>query len=110
MRVVSLLFAGTFVLCAAVQWNDPDPIRWMGFYLVAAVLAGGASFLAIPRPIYVAVACVSFAWTAALLPEVLSEASFTGTEVERECGGVFLVGAALLGLHRMLRAQRAAAP
>jgi hypothetical protein len=25
-----------FVLAAAVQWNDPDPVRWIAFYALAA--------------------------------------------------------------------------
>ena len=32
----NILFLGVFILAAAVQWNDPDPLPWMVIYLSAA--------------------------------------------------------------------------
>jgi len=35
--------AALFGLAAAAQWNDPDPLRWVAFYLLAAAASlGGA--------------------------------------------------------------------
>ena len=39
MRIASGIFAGLFLLSAAVQWNDPDPLVWITGYLVAAGLS-----------------------------------------------------------------------
>jgi hypothetical protein len=42
-RLASGFMAGLFVLSAAVQWNDPDPLHWIGLYLTAAGLSGLAA-------------------------------------------------------------------
>lgn len=44
MRVLGATMAALFVLSIAVQWNDPDPLPWMGFYGLAAVSALGVAF------------------------------------------------------------------
>jgi hypothetical protein len=38
MKAFNIIFAILFVLCAALQYNDPDPYVWMPIYLYAAVL------------------------------------------------------------------------
>jgi hypothetical protein len=38
MKIFNIVFAILFVVCAALQYNDPDPILWMPIYLYAAVL------------------------------------------------------------------------
>ena len=38
MKIFNLLFAILFVVCAALQYNDPDPILWIPIYLYAAIL------------------------------------------------------------------------
>lgn len=42
MKFIPVLFLVMFVVFAALQYNDPDPVRWMFAYLAAAFL----SFLA----------------------------------------------------------------
>lgn len=37
-RMVNLVFTGLFVLFAALQYNDPDPWRWIPIYGLAAFL------------------------------------------------------------------------
>jgi len=44
MRIASGLFVAVFLLSAAVQWNDPDPLVWIAGYLVAAGLSLAAFF------------------------------------------------------------------
>ena len=39
MRVANLVMSVLFLFSAAVQVNDPDPIRWMAMYVAAAVLS-----------------------------------------------------------------------
>lgn len=38
-RAINAAMAALFVFGAAVQYNDPDPLRWMSMYLAAAVVA-----------------------------------------------------------------------
>jgi len=42
-RIVNALGAAFFVLCAAVQINDPDPVRWITVYGVSATLCASAA-------------------------------------------------------------------
>ena len=44
LRVSSGFFALLFAFGAAVQWNDPDPLRWILAYGSVAVLCVGAAF------------------------------------------------------------------
>ncbi len=41
-RVTSAGFALLFAFGAFVQWNDPDPLRWMAIYAAAAALSAAA--------------------------------------------------------------------
>lgn len=36
-KVFSLVFGVLFVICAGLQWNDPDPYLWMPLYLLSAL-------------------------------------------------------------------------
>lgn len=38
MKVFNLIFCLLFIICAALQYNDPDPWLWMPIYLYGAVL------------------------------------------------------------------------
>ena len=38
MKVLNILFIVLFVLSAALQYNDPDPLIWMPIYLYGALL------------------------------------------------------------------------
>ena len=52
VRIASALFALLFAFGAVVQWNDPDPLRWMLAYGVSAGVsaAAAADRLAWPAP------------------------------------------------------------
>src|SRR6185503_18124067 len=43
-RAANLALALVFTGFAAVQYNDPDPVRWMAVYGAAAVVCGLAAF------------------------------------------------------------------
>ncbi|MES2733172.1 MAG: transmembrane 220 family protein [Bacteroidota bacterium] len=43
MRYFSIFWVIIFVLFAALQLNDPDPLVWMPIYLYAALMAGLAA-------------------------------------------------------------------
>jgi hypothetical protein len=38
MKVFNLIFAVLFLICAGLQYNDPDPYIWIPIYLFGAVL------------------------------------------------------------------------
>jgi hypothetical protein len=100
-----------FVLSAAVQYNDPDPLPWILIYGAAAVVC--AAFAVVPvhsaaaRVVGVGgvvVAAVAGVWAITLLPDAVrwldsdhDAVAFTmktgdvGEELARECGGLTLV-------------------
>ena len=38
MKIFNLVFALLFVVCAVLQYNDPDPLLWIPIYMYAAIL------------------------------------------------------------------------
>jgi hypothetical protein len=100
MNKIAIASALFFAFCAILQWNDPDPIRWFAFYAVAAIVAAASMFVPIPRPLFIAVACIAGAWAITLVPGIISVGSLTGTEEERELGGLLLVAASSVALSR----------
>ena len=103
MKYANYFFLVIFLLCTAVQYNDPDPVRWMILYGAAATCC----FLYAVRklPIYLAlstavVACiwilllVPFVWGKPIpLDEVFSMIHMIspGVEEVREIGGLAIV-------------------
>ncbi|NJL14142.1 MAG: hypothetical protein HC913_14795 [Microscillaceae bacterium] len=43
VRVLAFILGLMFVLFAGFQYNDPDPLLWIGLYALAAALSIGAS-------------------------------------------------------------------
>ena len=37
-RVTAILMTGLLILSAVVQWNDPDPLRWILCYSATAII------------------------------------------------------------------------
>jgi uncharacterized membrane protein len=98
------LMAVLFGIAAALQYNDPDPFRWMAIY----GLAGLACLLALagrlPRTAAVVIGLAALVWAATLAPGVVGRVSFwelfeslamksEPVEEAREMGGLFLVAA-----------------
>jgi hypothetical protein len=91
-----------FLTGAAVQYNDPDPLRWIAIYGAAAV----ASLLSAFNRIHIAVPCVvggiGLVWALLLAPGVVGKVSFAelfqsvqmqnaAVERGREMGGLLIV-------------------
>lgn len=124
MRYANLLMAALFVFGAAVQLNDPDPLRWIAVYLAGA----GACLLAYRRPEALAlpalVALVCLAWAASLSPHVVGRVPFLemfgawemknlAVEESREMYGLLIIAGWMLVLSLrafFLRRRPAAAP
>ena len=47
-RITAGFFCAVFILSAAVQWNDPDPLAWIALYGLAATLAGAGAIGRLP--------------------------------------------------------------
>lgn len=69
-RLLQLVFAVLFVFATAVQYNDPDPLRWMAIYGAAAAISGAAALRRVRWQVPAAVAVVALLWAATLVPAV----------------------------------------
>lgn len=100
---VNYFFMVVFLLCAVVQYNDPDPLRWMAIYGGAAVCC--ILFVARRMPSYLpaGVGLVALIWAILIMPDVwvrtipIKEVFATihmlspGVEEIREIGGLLIV-------------------
>ena len=116
LRLACLVFAGLFVLSAAVQYNDPDPVRWMLLYGAAAVVSLLVALGRATWTMAAAVALVALIWAATLAPAVLGtvgmgelvqawEMKDTRIEEGREMYGLLIV-AAWMGVLAVIERRR----
>jgi hypothetical protein len=102
-RFASYVMAALLAVCVALQYNDPDPIRWMIMYGAAMIVAALLPSKKALVPIGFLVAAVALAWAAYLLHEVWGRMAVTdlvekmsekGGAVEegRESGGLAIAG------------------
>jgi hypothetical protein len=98
-RAAAAGMSALFALSVAVQWNDPDPLYWMGLYGIALVLAAQAAFGRLPLVPNVAALALFAVLAARALPQLLAsrEEAFSHwhmlaaeDEVAREAGGLLL--------------------
>jgi hypothetical protein len=103
MKFANYFFLILFLLCMAVQYNDPDPFRWI--FLYAAATSCCILFALRNLPVYLPVgtAIVAGLWILLLLPvvwgksipagEVFSMVHMIspGVEEVREIGGLSIV-------------------
>lgn len=111
------LMAALFAVCVVLQYNDPDPIRWM---LVYGAAMGISALLPFDRRVTIAgfvVGAFALAWAALLvsgiwdkveLSDVVEKMSEKGgaVEEEREAGGMLIEGTwlVLASLYRRRKA------
>ena len=97
--VLNAIFLIIYLLCAAVQYNDPDAILWICWYLAAAGMCIVEFRLEPPRWPPCVLAVISVAWIGTLLPSIVGQVSlediFTSismktntVEQAREIGGL----------------------
>jgi hypothetical protein len=119
MRILHAVFAALFFLGAAVQLNDPDPLRWMLIYLAAAAACTLAALGRRSWQLAAAVAVAALIWAGMLAPQVLGavapgelvaewEMKDARVEIGREMYGLFII-AAWMGLIVVLAWRRRAA-
>jgi hypothetical protein len=113
----NLLFLVMFALSVVVQFNDPDPVRWIAIYgaagLACGVTLGGRLRWWLPA----AVAAAAGAWSATIAPRVVGRVPWRrmfeawemrdlGVEESREMYGLLIVAVWMTVL--AIRARRSA--
>lgn len=110
-RIACAVVGALFLLFAALQYNDPDPIQWIVIYAAAALSCLLAAIRArVDFRLPSAVALAAAIWAALLLPQTWGAKSFIDnlrlgegmrdpvTEVSRELGGLSVVAAVMIPL------------
>lgn len=117
IRGGSALFAVLFLVGAAVQYNDPDPVGWVAVYLAAAIVCilrlRGSRHAWLVASVE---AVVCLVWALILVPAVIGQVSLGDLfqemepeggpiEVGRELGGLLIIGVwmTVLAFERFLR-------
>jgi hypothetical protein len=106
-----------FAFAAAVQYNDPDPLRWMAVYGLAMLACVRALAGRLPRPLPALVGLGALVWAGTLAPGVVGRVSpgelfqsygmlSTAVEEGREMSGLLIV-AVWMGLLTLVGAGRA---
>jgi hypothetical protein len=109
MKIANLVMLVAFVFGVIVQYNDPDPLRWMAIYAAAAAACG---FYAAGRRQWIVpalVLAVATIWAATLAPAALGKVGFgelfeafemkdKRVEIGREFGGLAIIAAWMLVL------------
>lgn len=109
LKVTNLVMLVAFVFGVIVQYNDPDPLRWMAIYGAAAAACGwyaaGRTKWIVPAMV-LAIAAI---WAATLAPAALGKVGFgelfeafemkdERVEIGREFGGLMIIAAWMLVL------------
>jgi hypothetical protein len=109
MKIANLVMLVAFVFGVIVQYNDPDPTRWMAIYGAAALACGlfaaGRKQWIVPAMV-LAIAAI---WAATLAPAALGKVGFgelfeafemkdERVEIGREFGGLAIIAAWMLVL------------
>ena len=102
-KIVSWFMAAYFAMCVGLQYNDPDPIRWMAIYGAAMVFSIFVTRKQLVRPtIVVGTICsvwgsylVYRVWGVVTLSDIVTKMSEKGgaVEEEREAGGLVIEAA-----------------
>jgi uncharacterized membrane protein YfcA len=99
--------AGLLFLCVALQYNDPDPIRWMAMYAAGAI---ASVLLPIKKPaaaLALLIGLIALAWAIYLVHSVWGRIAVSdltnkmsekggAVEVGREAGGLLIEGVWLM--------------
>ncbi len=116
-RIFNYFFIVVFLLCAAVQYNDPDPVQWTAVYLAAMILCILFAVGKFPVKGAAALIMIALAWAAfqvylaIITPGAVTLQSVFGStaminervELVRETGGLLIVAAWSFALIRQAR-------
>jgi hypothetical protein len=101
------MMAALLVVCVVLQYNDPDPIRWMAFYGSCAIASAllPSYKRAVPVALLLAIGAIVWSlllvmgvWDRIEVTDLVNKMSEKGGAVEegREAGGLAIAGAWLL--------------
>jgi len=102
LRVTNWVMTAAFLFSVAVQYNDPDPARWMLIYGLAALACVLKLLGRLRWYLPAAVGATAFGWAASLVPGVIGKTTFGEmfqsfhminalVEEAREMGGLLIV-------------------
>ena len=108
IRYLNYFFVLLFLFSAAVQYNDPEPIRWMAIYLAATGLSVLFALQKLSWKFAALLAGIAVLWALTIIPDLtahgfrnmFSDVSMMqqGTEEAREFLGLLLVAGWMLVL------------
>ncbi|MEW5974945.1 MAG: transmembrane 220 family protein [Acidobacteriota bacterium] len=109
LKWANILMMVAFILSVVVQYNDPDPLRWILIYGLAGWLCIQKHRNKLRWYVAAAVAFVSLVWAVALAPSVVGQVRFAElfesiemksvrVEEAREMGGLLIIAAWMLVL------------
>jgi Transmembrane family 220, helix len=115
MRIAALLMGVFFLFCATLQYNDPDPIRWLLVYLAASA----QSFEVVSRvPEWwrpALLGAVTFAWALLILAglepwvvwRIFDQFEMASLQIEEagETLGLLIISVWMLGVTRWARSH-----
>jgi hypothetical protein len=101
-RAANLVMTAAFVFSVAVQYNDPDPVRWMLIYGLAASACILNLRGRLRWPFSALVGAVALIWALSISPHVIDKTTFADmfqsfhminevVEEAREMGGLLIV-------------------
>ena len=104
LKVANWVMLAAFLFSVAVQYNDPDPTRWMLIYGLAALACILKLMGRLKWYLPAAVGAAAFGWAASLAPHVVGKTTFgdmfqsfdminSVVEEAREMGGLLIVAA-----------------
>ncbi len=104
LRVANWVMLMAFLFSVVVQYNDPDPVRWMLLYGLAALNCLLSLRGRLRWPLPSVVGTVALLWALLLAPGVIGKTTFgslfesfemanTVVEEAREMGGLLIVAA-----------------
>jgi len=102
MKLLNYLMTVCFLFSVVVQYNDPDPVRWMLIYGLACAACVLAILNRLNWIFPAAIGLVALAWAMTLAPNVIGKVAFRElfeafemkderVEVAREFGGLLIV-------------------
>lgn len=73
LMVLNIVFAVIFLFAAAVQYNDPDPFRWIAIYGAAAAVCFLVASARVGTMLPLVVGLVALGWALTILPGLFGE-------------------------------------
>jgi hypothetical protein len=76
-RLFNAIMAGLFVWAAALQYNDPEPVRWIAIYLTTAIATILYIVGRLRWQVSAIIALIALIWAGMLVPRVWGRVTFS---------------------------------